>query len=124
MNKSIYNFRTLRNFTSHNNPLRRTKHFAHNKYGHGRRTKNKNFNPNNYMKNRLQYYSNTVRNMERNKNDNPNLRKVLSAYENTDNELINFLNNKRAINNRNGIPREPQFINRRAGSLNRRPPRH
>ena len=73
------------------------------------------------MKNRLHYYHNTVRNMARNKTYNPKFSDILSGYENTDKELKIFLNTKQAINNRNGIPREPLSINRRAGSLNRPP---
>lgn len=121
-NKSNYKFRTLRNFAVRNDPFRTTKHFAHNQFGHGRRTKNKSFNPNNYMKHRLHYYHNTVRNMERNKNVyNPIFSTILNDYAKTDKELVKFLNTKRAINNRNGSPREPLSINRRAGSLNRPP---
>jgi hypothetical protein len=124
-NKNKLTFRTQHNFATVNNPLRRTKHFAHNKHGHGRRTTNKNFNPNNYMRHRLQYYSNTFRNIARNKTSIPP--KLLNDAEKTNAELEHFLNAKKSINERNGLPRDPpnpqNYHNRRAGSLNRIPMR-
>ena len=123
-NKNKPTFRTQHNFASVNNPLS-TRNFAHRQFGHGRRTRNKNFNPNNYMKNKLQYYSNTFRNIARNGTSIPP--KLLNDAEKTNAELVNFLKAKELINRRNGLPREPPNQrdphNRRTGSLNRKPVR-